>query len=92
MNHEMINIKIPYPLRPLCGGRTHVEGTGETLGDLIMDLSLRYPGIDEMLIESGELKGYIHVFAGGGSGQLRSLSDSLNGISELIIMMAVAGG
>ena len=51
-----IDVRIPTILRSFTGGAKTVQGTGDTLADLLTDLDTRYPGIKGRLItEEGAL-------------------------------------
>ena len=41
----MITVRIPTPLRPMTGGKSEVEGTGASIGELIEQLNAAHPGL-----------------------------------------------
>ena len=40
-----IKVRIPTPLRTLTDGQGEVDATGKTIGEMLGDLEVRYPGI-----------------------------------------------
>lgn len=43
----MIKVRIPTPLRPMTGGKSEVELTGNTVSEIIDNLGSAHPGIKE---------------------------------------------
>jgi sulfur-carrier protein len=68
-----------------------VDAGGSTVGEVLTDLDLRYPGIRFRVVdEQGRLRRHVNVFAG--SERTRDLDRSLTGVEELTIMQALSGG
>src|SRR3989304_3703888 len=58
-----IKVRIPTPLRRLTDGQGEVDATGKTIGEMLGDLEVRYPGIKERLCdESGNLRRFVNIY------------------------------
>ncbi len=58
-----VEILIPAPLRPYAGNRPSVEANGETVDDILNNLTARYPLLRKTLFsKAGELRGFVNVF------------------------------
>lgn len=86
-----MKVRIPSPLRSYTGQAAVVEADGSTLGDVLLDLDRRYPGIRFRIVdEQGGLRTHVRVFVG--IERERDLSTPLGADDEVVIMQALSGG
>lgn len=90
-----ITVKIPAPLRPLTSNQSEVVIDGaETVKSAVDQLSLRFPGLKERLLDDkGGLRRYVNLFRNDediryGEGLATSLKEG----DKLTIVPAIAGG
>ncbi len=90
----MTTVRIPSPLRRYTNGQGKVEGSGDTIAQLISHLEAQYPGIKPRLCEEdGQLKRYVNIFVNGE--EIRTLQGADTPVSdkdEISIIPAMAGG
>ena len=85
-----IKILIPSPLFSYTGA-DEVEAFGETLGDLLADMDMRFPGIRfRMIDEQDEIRKHIRIFINGEP--VRDLRRDIQGLDEVFIVQALSGG
>jgi molybdopterin synthase sulfur carrier subunit len=89
-----IKVRIPTPLRKLTKEQDIVQGSGDTLAEMIETLEQEFPGIKERLCdETGELRRFVNVYVNGEDVRFQDgLSTRLSGNDEVSIVPAVAGG
>src|SRR2546429_4686171 len=89
-----IEVRIPTILRSYTGGAKAVEGTGDTIADLLTDLDSRYAGLRGRLItEQGTLHRFVNVYVNDEDVRfLGALDAKLNDGDAVTILPAVAGG
>jgi sulfur-carrier protein len=88
-----VSVRIPTQLRSLTGGVSEVTATGATVGDLILDLDRRYPGISDRLLEGGEVRRFVNVYVNGEDVRfLEGAATTLPPAASVAIIPAVAGG
>ena len=89
-----IDVRIPTILRSLTGGAKTVQGTGDTLADLLADLDQRHPGIRGRLItDDGGLHRFVNVYVNDEDVRfLGALEAKLSDSDTVTILPAVAGG
>jgi sulfur-carrier protein len=88
-----IEVRIPTILRGYTGGQKAVEGSGATLADLFADLESRHTGIQERLVDSGELRRFVNVYLNDEDVRfLDGISTKLTDGDNITILPAVAGG
>ena len=89
-----IEVRIPTILRSYTGGAKVVEGSGDTLADLIADLDSRHGGLKARLVtDAGALHRFVNVY--GNEEDVRflgALDAKLNDGDSVTILPAVAGG
>jgi len=79
-------IRIPPTLRAETGGEREVIVEGQTVRDLLDDLTARFPGLN------GQLE-YANVYVGGEDIRTRDGYDTLVAESDTVILLpAMAGG
>jgi sulfur-carrier protein len=89
-----ITVRIPTPLRKLTKEKDVVQGSGDTLAEMIETLEQEYPGMKERLCdETGELRRFVNVYVNGEDVRFQDgLRTRLTGNDEVSIVPAVAGG
>ena len=88
----MTKVRIPPTLRNEVGGERELIGEGETVREVLEDLSGRYPALEAQLFESGDLAPFVNVYVGGEDVRtLEGLETRVNGAS-VILLPAMAGG
>jgi sulfur-carrier protein len=85
-------VRIPPTLRNEVGGEREVLGAGETVREVLEDISGRYPALEQQLFEDGDLAPFVNVYVGGEDVRtLDGLETPVNG-SNVILLPAMAGG
>jgi sulfur-carrier protein len=88
-----IEVRIPTILRSYTGGAKSVEGSGDTLSDLLVDLDAKHPGLRDRLIKDGTLHRFVNVYVNDEDVRfLGSLDTKLSDGDNVTILPAVAGG
>ncbi|MEU5550615.1 MoaD/ThiS family protein [Micromonospora sp. NPDC047793] len=89
-----IEVRIPTILRSYTGGAKVVEGSGDTLADLLTDLDSRHAGLRGRLVtEAGALHRFVNVYVNDEDVRfLGALDAKLNDGDSVTILPAVAGG
>src|SRR6266581_1576643 len=57
-----IEVRIPTILRNYTGGAKSVEGSGDTLAELLADLESRHGGLQERLVDNTGLRRFVNVY------------------------------
>ncbi len=87
----MATVFLPAMLRELAGGTTQVAANGATVGEVIADLDRQFPGIQDRLMEGGELRSNLAVAIDGEvspDGVLEQVGEQ----SEVHFVLALSGG
>ena len=88
----MTKVRIPPTLRNEVGGERELVGVGETVRQVLQDISGRYPALQQQLFEDGDLAPFVNVYVGGEDVRtLDGLETRVNGAS-VILLPAMAGG
>ena len=89
-----ILVRIPTPLRALTRGAAEVQGTGETVGEVIDNLEVNHPGLrDRLLDEGGELRRFVNIYVNEEDIRfLDGLKTLLKDRDDVSIVPAIAGG
>ena len=89
-----IDVRVPTILRSYTDGQKAVEGSGDTIADLLTDLDSRYPGLRGRLItEEGALHRFVNVYINDEDVRfLGALDAKLSDGDTVTILPAVAGG
>ncbi|HTK92482.1 MAG TPA: ubiquitin-like small modifier protein 1 [Verrucomicrobiae bacterium] len=87
-------VRIPTPLRSLTKGAAEVQGSGDTVGDIIQDLERQFPGLRDRLVdEGGDLRRFINIYVNEEDIRfLEGARTSLKAGDSLSIVPAIAGG
>ena len=88
-----IEVRIPTILRTYTSGAKAVEGSGETLGDLLGDLESRHHGLRERLVDDGGLRRFVNVYLNDEDVRfLGGLETPVKDGDTVTVLPAVAGG
>jgi len=89
-----ILVRIPTPLRSLTRGAAEVQGTGDTVADVIENLEVSHPGLrDRLLDEGGELRRFVNIYINEEDIRfLDGLKTVLKDRDDVSIVPAIAGG
>ena len=86
-----MKVHIPTPLRSYTGKESVVEAGGGTVGEMLAEIELRYPGFRFRLIdEQDAIREHIKIFINGTA--IHSLSAPLQATDTIHIMCALSGG
>jgi sulfur-carrier protein len=86
-----VKVHIPTPLRSYTGEQREVEALGDTLGELLVDLDRRYPGIRfRMIDEQDAIRPHVRIWVN--EDQKAALDTPLRDRDEVIIFQALSGG
>ncbi len=90
----MITVRIPTPLRPMTGGKSEVESTGNSIGELIDQLNDAHPGLkDRICDEQGEIRRFINIYLNEEDIRFLTGKDTpVKDGDEVSIVPAIAGG
>lgn len=88
-----IEVRIPTILRTHTDGQKTVEGQGQTLAELFSDLETRYSGLQDRLVEGGELRRFVNVYLNDEDVRfLEGIATKVTDGDSVTILPAVAGG
>ncbi|MFD8985433.1 MoaD/ThiS family protein [Streptomyces sp. NBC_00809] len=88
-----IEVRIPTILRTYTDGEKAVTGEGATLADLLADLETRHKGIEERIVDGGQLRRFVNVYLNDEDVRfLDGISTALKDGDSVTILPAVAGG
>ncbi|MDA8358029.1 MAG: MoaD family protein [Actinomycetota bacterium] len=89
-----VDVRLPTLLRSQTGGRSTVSVEGKTIGDVLHDLVVQYPGMKgQLLNDDGTLHRFVNVYVNDDDVRyLQVLDTPVNPGDEVSILPAVAGG
>jgi molybdopterin synthase sulfur carrier subunit len=87
----MATIYIPATLQSLSGGATQVTVEATSVRQVVAQLEKLFPGMEEALVEDGDLKPYI-VVSVDGDFSVRGLMERVDVDSEVHFIPALGGG
>ena len=88
-----VEVRIPTILRSYTDGAKAVEGSGETLDDLVSDLESRHTGLRDRIVENGQLRRFVNVYVNDEDVRfLGGLATPVADGDAVTILPAVAGG
>ncbi|MEU6894255.1 MoaD/ThiS family protein [Streptomyces sp. NPDC046557] len=88
-----IEVRIPTILRTYTDGEKAVTGEGSTLAGLFADLETRHKGIEERIVDGGQLRRFVNVYLNDEDVRfLDGISTALKDGDSVTILPAVAGG
>ena len=89
-------IEVRFPsdvLRKHTGGAKLVQGSGETLDDLLADLDTRHAGLRAKLVDDSGLRRFVNIYLNDEDVRhLDGLKTPLKDGDTVIVLPAVAGG
>ena len=86
-------VRIPPTLRQETGGEREVLAEGETVGDVLLDLAARFPGLARQILEDGEIAPFVNVYVEGEDVRTRQgLETPVDEGATVILLPAMAGG
>lgn len=89
-----VKVRIPTPLRKLTHEAELVEVKAGTVGTVIAELQVRFPGIQERLVDgAGEVRRFVNVYVN--EEDIRFLQNNATPVKEgdeVSIIPAIAGG
>lgn len=89
----MSNVRIPPVMRPQVGGSRDVQADGQTVGEVLRNLTERYPTLDTQLFDGSELQRYVNIYLNDQDIQyLQRLETPVSESDTIIILPAMAGG
>ena len=89
----MTTVRIPPTLRSEVGGERQVPASGETVRELIDDLTSRFPGLRTQLVEDDDLAPFVNVYVEGEDVRtLDGIDTPVAYGSTVILLPAMAGG
>lgn len=88
-----IIVRIPTMLRSYVRNRADVKANGTTIGEVIADLEVRYPGIKERLCDQVGIHKAMSIFLNGEDVRfLQGLDTPVKDGDEISIVAALGGG
>jgi molybdopterin synthase sulfur carrier subunit len=89
----MTTVRIPPTLREQTEGQAMLEANGDTVREVLDDLSGRFPALRERIYADGDLAGFVNVYADGEDVRTRDgLETAVSDGSTVILLPAMAGG
>lgn len=86
-----MKVRIASPLRSYTAQASTVDAEGSTVGEVLLDLDRRYPGLRFRIVdEQGHLRKHMRVFIN--DEMARELTQSVAALDELTIVQALSGG
>jgi molybdopterin synthase sulfur carrier subunit len=88
-----IEVRIPTILRTYTDGAKQVQGSGATLAELITDLEARHGGLQDRLVDGGNLRRFVNVYLNDEDVRfLAGLQTPVKDGDTVTVLPAVAGG
>ena len=89
----MPSIKIPTPLRVYTGSQQQVTVSGNTVGELLHDLTAQYPELRPHLFNGESLRRFVNVYVGEEDIRfLDGMDTEVDESSAVRIIPTIAGG
>ena len=89
----MTTVRIPPTLRPSVGGERQVPAQGDTVRELLDDLTSRFPALREQLVEDDDIAPFVNVYVEGEDVRtLDGIETPVRYGSTVILLPAMAGG
>jgi MoaD family protein len=89
-----IKLRMPAPLRPYTEGQAEVLVNGETVSEVLNDLTVQYPSLRPHLFdEGGELRSFVNLFLNDENiRHLQGLDTSVQEGDRMMLVPSIAGG
>lgn len=89
----MATVRIPPTLRSEVGGARQVDATGDTLAEILDNLTSAHPGLGSQLLENGEIAPFVNVYVDNEDVRtLEGLETPVGQDATVILLPAMAGG
>jgi molybdopterin synthase sulfur carrier subunit len=89
----MTTVRIPPTLRAETGGERQVEAEGDTVRDVLEDLTSRFPALRERIWEDDEVAPFVNVYVEGEDVRTREgIETPVSDGDTVILLPAMAGG
>jgi molybdopterin synthase sulfur carrier subunit len=89
----MTTVRIPPTLRAETGGESSIPAMGETVRELLDDLTGRFPALRERIYPEGELARFVNVYVEGEDVRTQEgLETPVREGGTVILLPAMAGG
>jgi molybdopterin converting factor small subunit len=89
----MTHVRIPPTLRTETAGARQVEAEGDTVRELLDDLTSRFPALRGQLWEDGDIAPFVNVYVQGEDVRtLHGLDTPVEDGQTVILLPAMAGG
>jgi sulfur-carrier protein len=89
----MSTIRVPPVLREEAGGLREVEASGDTLRELLDDLTSRVPALGGKIYDGSEIRPYVNVYVDGEDVRTRGgLDTPVREDATVVLLPAMAGG
>jgi sulfur-carrier protein len=86
-----MRVFVPSPLRSYTAGAAEVEAAGRTVGELLVDLDRRFPGLRfRMIDEQDRIRPHMRIFINGE--QEFTLEREISSRDDIEILQALSGG
>jgi sulfur-carrier protein len=86
-------VRIPPVLRAEVGGAREVEASGDTVRELMEDLTSRLPALGARVYTGGELQPFVNVYVDGEDVRTKDgLDTPVRAGATVILLPAMAGG
>ena len=88
-----IEVRIPTILRSYTSGAKSVQGSGSTLGELLVNLDAEHGGLRERLVDGESLRRFVNVYLNDEDVRfLGGLETPVTDGDTVTVLPAVAGG
>jgi sulfur-carrier protein len=88
-----IEVRIPTILRSYTGGAKSVQGSGSTLGELLVNLDAEHGGLRDRLVDGEALRRFVNVYLNDEDVRfLGGLETPVSDGDTVTVLPAVAGG
>jgi len=88
-----IEVRIPTILRSYTGGAKAVQGSGSTLGELLINLDAEHGGLRDRLVDGEALRRFVNVYLNDEDVRfLGGLETPVSDGDTVTVLPAVAGG
>ena len=88
-----IEVRIPTILRSYTSGAKSVQGSGSTLGELLVNLDAEHGGLRDRLVDGESLRRFVNVYLNDEDGRcLGGLETPVADGDTVTVLPAVAGG
>jgi molybdopterin converting factor small subunit len=86
-------VRVPPVLRNQTGGEKEVTADGETVGEVLEELTKQHPGLRSRLFEDGSLQRFVNIYLNDQDIQyLQRMETPVGPQDTVIILPAMAGG